>query len=84
MFTPTAPAKKLLGAPCVISHREDVVIATKVHGQMRPGANGQGLSRKAIFQQIDASLKRLGTDYVDFYQTHRWDSSTPIEETLKA
>ena len=64
--------------------REEVVIATKVHGRMRPGANGQGLSRKAIFAEIDASLKRLGTDYVDLYQIHRWDSSTPIEETLEA
>lgn len=64
--------------------REEVVIATKVHGRMRPGANGQGLSRKAIFAEIDASLKRLGTDYVDLYQIHRWDASTPIEETLEA
>ncbi len=64
--------------------REDVVIATKVHGRMRPGPNGAGLSRKAIFQEIDASLKRLGTDYVDLYQIHRWDSTTPIEETLEA
>lgn len=64
--------------------REEVVIATKVHGRMRPGANGQGLSRKAIFAEIDASLKRLGTDYVDLYQIHRWDSSTPIKETLEA
>ena len=64
--------------------REAVVLATKVHGRMRPGANGAGLSRKAIFQEIDASLKRLGTDYVDLYQTHRWDYATPIEETLEA
>jgi aryl-alcohol dehydrogenase-like predicted oxidoreductase len=64
--------------------REDVVLATKVHGRMRPGPNGAGLSRKAIMQEIDASLKRLGTDYVDLYQTHRWDYDTPIEETLEA
>lgn len=66
------------------ARREDYVLATKVHGRMRPGANGAGLSRKAIFQEIDASLKRLGTDYVDLYQTHRWDANTPIEETLEA
>jgi len=64
--------------------REAVVIATKVYGRMRPDANGQGLSRKAIFAEIDASLKRLGTDYVDLYQIHRWDYETPIEETLEA
>jgi aryl-alcohol dehydrogenase-like predicted oxidoreductase len=64
--------------------REEVVIATKVHGRMRPGPNGGGLSRKAIFQEIDASLRRLGTDYVDLYQIHRWDSETPIEETMEA
>ena len=64
--------------------REDVVIATKVHGRMRPGPNGAGLSRKAIFQEMDASLRRLGMDYVDLYQIHRWDYETPIEETLEA
>jgi aryl-alcohol dehydrogenase-like predicted oxidoreductase len=64
--------------------REDVVIATKVNGRMRPGPNGQGLSRKAIMQEIDASLRRLGTDYVDLYQIHRWDYKTPIEETMEA
>ena len=65
--------------------REQVVIATKVHGLMRPGdPNGGGLSRKAILHEIDASLKRLGTDYVDLYQIHRWDYHTPIEETLEA
>jgi aryl-alcohol dehydrogenase-like predicted oxidoreductase len=64
--------------------RDEVVIATKLNGRMRKGANGAGLSRKAIFSEIDHSLKRLGTDYVDLYQIHRWDSSTPIEETLEA
>ena len=64
--------------------RDEVVIATKVHGRMRPGPNGQGLSRKAILAEIDSSLARLGTDYVDLYQIHRWDYDTPIEETLEA
>jgi aryl-alcohol dehydrogenase-like predicted oxidoreductase len=64
--------------------REDVVLATKVHGRMRPGPNGAGLSRKAILAELDASLARLGTDYVDLYQIHRWDPRTPVEETLEA
>jgi aryl-alcohol dehydrogenase-like predicted oxidoreductase len=64
--------------------REEAVIATKVYFPMHKGPNGGGLSRKAIFAEIDASLKRLGTDYVDLYQIHRWDYSTPIEETLEA
>ncbi|HEX4793429.1 MAG TPA: aldo/keto reductase [Humisphaera sp.] len=64
--------------------RDEVVIATKVHGRMRPDPNGRGLSRKAIMTEIDHSLRRLGTDYVDLYQTHRWDYQTPIEETLEA
>jgi aryl-alcohol dehydrogenase-like predicted oxidoreductase len=66
------------------ARREDVVIATKVWGAMRPGPYGRGLSRKAILHEIDASLRRLGTDYVDLYQIHRWDDSTPIEETMEA
>ena len=64
--------------------REDVVIASKVHGVMREGPNGGGLSRKAILFELDESLRRLGTDYIDLYQTHRWDYETPIEETLEA
>jgi aryl-alcohol dehydrogenase-like predicted oxidoreductase len=66
------------------AHRDEVVIATKVYGRMRPGSNGGGLSRKAIMSEIDASLRRLGMDYVDLYQIHRWDHETPIEETLEA
>jgi 1-deoxyxylulose-5-phosphate synthase len=64
--------------------REEIVIATKVHGRMHAGPNGQGLSRKVIMTEIDASLKRLGTDYVDLYQIHRFDYKTPLEETLEA
>jgi aryl-alcohol dehydrogenase-like predicted oxidoreductase len=66
------------------ARREDVVIATKVHGRVRPGPNGAGLSRRAILGEIDNSLRRLGTDYVDLYQIHRWDYRTPITETLEA
>lgn len=64
--------------------REEVVIASKVNGRMRPGPNGEGLSRKAILAEVDNSLTRLGTDYIDLYQIHRWDYNTPIEETLEA
>ena len=64
--------------------RDAVVIATKVRNQMRSGPNGTGLSRKEIMTEIDHSLRRLGTDYVDLYQIHRADSATPIEETLEA
>ncbi|MBI3699815.1 MAG: aldo/keto reductase [Afipia sp.] len=64
--------------------RDDIVLATKVHGRMRPGQNGAGLSRKAILTEIDNSLRRLGTDYVDLYQIHRWDPTVPIEETMEA
>jgi len=66
------------------ARRDEVVIATKVFTRMRPGPNGAGLSRKVIMTEIDASLRRLGTDYVDLYQIHRWDPTTPIEETLEA
>jgi aryl-alcohol dehydrogenase-like predicted oxidoreductase len=66
------------------ARRDEVVIATKVHGQMCEGPNGGGLSRKAILSEIDHSLRRLETDYVDLYQIHRWDYATPIEETMEA
>jgi len=66
------------------ARREEVVIATKVYYPMRAGPNARGLSRKSIMIEIDASLRRLGTDYVDLYQIHRWDKHTPIEETLEA
>ncbi len=64
--------------------REELVVATKVHGQTMPGENGRGLSRKHVMASIDASLERLGMDYVDLYQIHRWDDRTPIEETMEA
>jgi aryl-alcohol dehydrogenase-like predicted oxidoreductase len=66
------------------AERDEVVIATKVHGVMRPGPNGGGLGRVHIMQAIDASLRRLGTDYVDLYQIHRWDPEVSIEETMEA
>ena len=66
------------------ANRDEVVVATKVHGKMREGPNGSGLSRKAVMSEIDKSLKRLGADYVDLYIIHRWDYHTPIEETLAA
>jgi aryl-alcohol dehydrogenase-like predicted oxidoreductase len=66
------------------ANRDEIVLATKVHGRMHEGPNGAGLSRKAIMAEIDHSLRRLGTDYVDLYQIHRFDRTTPIEETLEA
>ena len=66
------------------AERDEIVLATKVNGRMHDGPNGQGLSRKAILAEIDHSLRRLGTDYVDLYQIHRWDPAVPIEETLEA
>ena len=67
-----------------MSKRDDIVLATKVYNPMGPGPNDKGLSRKHILSAIDASLTRLGTDYVDLYQIHRWDYETPIEETMEA
>jgi aryl-alcohol dehydrogenase-like predicted oxidoreductase len=67
-----------------LADRDDYVLATKVDGPMRTGPNGRGLSRKAILTEIDHSLRRLGVDYVDLYQIHRWDPHTPIEETMEA
>ena len=66
------------------AERDQIVLATKVHGRMHDGPNGAGLSRKAIMAEIDHSLRRLGTDYVDLYQIHRWDPTVPLEETLEA
>src|SRR5207253_2677327 len=66
------------------ARRHDIVLATKVYFKMHDGPGGQGLSRKAIMEQIDASLARLGTDYVDLYQIHRFDQDTPVEETMEA
>lgn len=66
------------------ARRDEIVLATKVHGRMRPGPNGGGLSRKAILAELDHSLTRLGTDYVDLYQIHRYDPHTPVEETMQA
>lgn len=66
------------------ANRDEIVIATKVYFRTHEGPNGAGLSRKAIMSEIDKSLKRLGTEYVDLYQIHRWDYNTPIEETMEA
>ena len=78
-------SEEILGrALADMARREEVVVATKVHGPMRGDANGHGLSRKAIFAEIDASLTRLNMDYVDLYQIHRFDYDTPMEETLEA
>src|ERR1700710_3120452 len=67
-----------------LAPRDEIVLATKVNGEMRKGPNGKGQSRKAIFSELDNSLRRLKTDYVDLYQIHRFDYATPIEETLEA
>ncbi|MBD2097004.1 aldo/keto reductase [Trichocoleus sp. FACHB-591] len=78
-------SEKVLGRSLKdLAQRDQVVIATKVYNPMGPGPNDRGLSRKHIFDSIDASLRRLQSDYVDLYQIHRWDDETPIEETLEA
>jgi len=66
------------------ARRDELVLATKVNGQVRPDPNGRGLSRKAILCEVDKSLQRLGTDYIDLYIIHRFDYETPLEETLEA
>jgi aryl-alcohol dehydrogenase-like predicted oxidoreductase len=77
-------SEEILGRALADVPRDELVVATKVHGPMGRGPNGRGLSRKAILGEIDASLKRLGMEYVDLYQIHRFDPETPIEETLEA
>ena len=84
MYSVGASEEILGGAIKEFSRRDEVVIATKVFNAMGPGANARGLSRKHIMEGIDASLRRLGTDYVDLYQIHRFDPDTPIEETVEA
>lgn len=78
-------SEEILGRALIdYANRDEIVIETKVHQRMHDGPNGAGLSRKAIMSEIDKSLKRLGTDYVDLYTIHRWDYNTPIEETMEA
>ena len=73
-------SEEILGRALVdYARREEIVLATKVHGRMHEGPNGAGLSRKAILAEVEASLERLGTDYIDLYIIHRWDYSVPIE-----
>jgi len=77
-------SERILGDALADRDRSEVVVATKVYHRMRDGPNGMGLSRKHVLDQAQASLDRLGTDYIDLYQIHRWDDDTPIEETLSA
>lgn len=78
-------SEEILGRALIdYANRDEIVIATKVNQRMHDGPNGAGLSRKAIMSEIDKSLMRLGTDYVDLYIIHRWDYNTPIEETMEA
>jgi len=77
-------SEEIVGEAIAEYDRDELVIATKVFGEMGEGPNKQGLSRKHIYDQVHASLERLGVDYVDLYQIHRWDDDTPIEETLDA
>jgi aryl-alcohol dehydrogenase-like predicted oxidoreductase len=80
----TGESEEIVGEAIAEYDRDELVIATKVYGRMGEGPNRQGLSRKHIYDQVHASLDRLGTDYIDLYQIHRWDAATPIEETLDA
>ena len=80
----TGDSERIVGNAVSDYERDELVIATKVRGQMRTGPNGEGLSRKHVLDQAYASLERLDTDYIDLYQIHRWDDRTPIEETLSA
>ena len=80
----TGESEQIVGTAIDSLDRDELVVATKVYGDMREGPNGSGLSRKHVVDQCEASLDRLGTDYVDLYQIHRWDDETPIEETLAA
>ncbi|ATG56118.1 aldo/keto reductase [Brachybacterium ginsengisoli] len=78
-------SEEILGKALVdYAKRDEIVLATKVHGQMHEGPNGGGLSRKAILSEVENSLRRLGTDYIDLYIIHRWDPTVPIEETMRA
>ncbi len=77
-------SEEIVGEALASHDRSKLVVATKVYGEMHDGPNGSGLSRKHVIDQCEASLDRLGTDYVDLYQIHRWDEETPIEETLAA
>ncbi len=80
----TGESEDIVGDAVASANRDELVLATKVFGEMRDGPNGSGLSRKHILDQVEASLDRLDTDYIDLYQIHRWDDDTPIEETLAA
>ncbi|QZY01136.1 aldo/keto reductase [Halobaculum rubrum] len=80
----TGESEEIVGDAVASADRDELVLATKVFGEMHDGPNGSGLSRKHILDQVESSLDRLGTDYIDLYQIHRWDEDTPIEETLAA
>ena len=80
----TGESEEIVGDAVASANRDELVLATKVYGDMFDGPNGSGLSRKHILDQVEASLDRLDTDYIDLYQIHRWDDDTPIEETLAA
>jgi len=80
----TGESEDIVGEAVQSRNRDELVVATKVRGEMRDAPNGSGLSRKHILDQVEASLDRLGTDYIDLYQIHRWHEETPIEETLAA